>query len=228
MKIHYFQHVPFEGLGCLETFFKKPGNSITATKFFEDYKLPFIDICDVLVVMGGPMGVSDEHKFPWLKSEKEFIKKAIDKGKKVIGICLGAQLIAEVLGARVYANSVKEIGWYPVSITEDGKNSILFSDFPETPVFHWHGDTFDLPVGAKNLLKSEGCKNQAFLYNNQVLALQFHLEMREHDIEGLIDNCKKEITKGEFIQTEEQIRQKDFIQKNNEILHQLLTRFLNA
>src|SRR5687768_628705 len=107
MNIHYFQHVPFEGLGWIENWAKVPGNTVTATKVYEDSRLPYVDLFDVLIVMGGPMGATDDDLYPWMKEEKKLIEKAILKGKRVIGICLGAQLIADVLGARVYPNKEK-------------------------------------------------------------------------------------------------------------------------
>ena len=113
MKAHYLQHVPFEGLGSIETWLQSIRAAVSVTKFFEDPTLPDPDNLDLLVVMGGPMSVNDEQKFPWLAAEKEFIRKAIEKDKAVIGICLGAQLIAGAMGAAVYPNKEKEIGWFP-------------------------------------------------------------------------------------------------------------------
>jgi GMP synthase (glutamine-hydrolysing) len=226
MNIHYFQHVPFEGLGCIEQWARRKENKLSATRFYEDYKLPFIDICEMLIVMGGPMGVYDEDKFEWLTQEKKFIEKAITKGKIVIGICLGAQLIAEVLGARVYKNKEKEIGWMPVYLTKEGLNNTLFKDFPaRCHVFHWHGDTFDLPSGATHIARSEACEHQAFTYGDKVIGLQFHLESTAESVFTLLENCKNEITEAPYIQSSEQILSEEYIYINNKLMIKLLDNF---
>lgn len=138
MRAHYFQHVPFEGLGSIESWLKKSGFKITSTRFYESAKLPDLKTIDLLVVMGGPMSVNDEDRFPWLVAEKQFIWDAIAKSKPVLGICLGAQLIASALGAGVYPNKVKEIGWFPIHGIESNGQSVFA--FPESiSVFHWHG-----------------------------------------------------------------------------------------
>src|SRR3990172_6021504 len=139
MNIHYFQHVPFEGLGCIEGWAQALGHHLSATRFFENEPLPEIEAIDWLVVMGGPMGAGDEDKYSWLPLEKIFIEKAIGQAKVVIGVCLGAQLIADVLGAKVYPNEYKEIGWFPIQITDEGQISSLFGFLPsQFNVFHLH------------------------------------------------------------------------------------------
>jgi GMP synthase (glutamine-hydrolysing) len=154
--------------------------------------------------MGGPMGVENENKFPWLIKEKDFISETIRRNKKVLGICLGAQLIASALGAKVYPNAQKEIGWFPVRVTPDGKLSSLFKNIPQQfTAFHWHGDTFDLPVGARWLAESEACRHQAFSFDKHVLGLQFHLKVERHNVELLVQNCENELQKVPFIQSAE-------------------------
>jgi GMP synthase-like glutamine amidotransferase len=125
MRAHILQHVPFEGLGSIESWLKKSGFKITSTRFYESAKLPDLKTIDLLVVMGGPMSVNDEDRFPWLVAEKQFIWDAIAKSKPVLGICLGAQLIASALGAGVYPNKVKEIGWFPIHGIESSANPFL-------------------------------------------------------------------------------------------------------
>ncbi len=204
MRIHYLQHVPFEGLGSIEPWLTKHGYTLTVTRFFEDRKLPALEEIDGLIIMGGPMGVNDEGKFPWLAQEKAFIRSAIKAGKPVLGICLGAQLIAAALGARVYKNSLKEIGWFPVKGIRQNKEG-LFS-FPENfTAFHWHGDTFDLPVGANLLATNTTCRNQAFQVGQRVMGLQFHLETTPQSLRLLIDNARQELQPAKFIQSEEQM-----------------------
>ena len=205
MNIHWLQHVPFEGLGAIEKWAGSKGNTLSCTRLFAGDPLPVHSEFGMLVVMGGPMGIYDEHEYPWLIAEKAFIRAAIEVDRPVLGICLGAQLLADVLGARVSANKEKEIGWFPVTRT-DAVPSGLKGVLPEKQtVFHWHGDTFDLPAGAVHLYVSGGCSNQAFLYKDRVLALQFHLETTLKSAMPLLKNCRHELVPGPWIQTEQEI-----------------------
>ncbi len=206
MKLHYLQHVPFEGLGSIASWAKARRAQISRTRLFADEALPSADEIDLLVVMGGPMGVYDERDYPWLIREKAFLKQAIDTGTQILGICLGAQLIAEVLGARVYPNNHKEIGWFPIEgvrAVPSGSIEKVISNAGE--VFHWHGDTYDLPNGATHLAKSHACKNQAFSVGNQILALQFHLETTPDAARALIGHCGDEIVDAPYIQPAREI-----------------------
>ena len=224
LRIHYFKHVSFEGLACIEQWINQKGHQLSHTSFYLDEELPEITDIDWLIVMGGPMGVNDEEIYPWLKYEKEFIKKAIYTGKTVIGICLGSQLIANVLGAKVYPNKYKEIGWFDISITLQGIENKLFAGFnKKLPVFHWHGDTFDLPNEALHIFQSEACKNQSFIYKNQVLGLQFHFEVTEESLKEMILNGKHELVKDKYVQSGTEIlAQKDYIKANNELMFKVL------
>jgi GMP synthase-like glutamine amidotransferase len=204
MNAHYFQHVSFEGLGSIESSLQTAGYRITKTRFFESEALPKPDEIDLLIVMGGPMSVNDEGEFPWLAQEKQFIHDIIESGKSVLGICLGAQLIASALGARVYRNPRKEIGWFPIQgIPSTGKATLNFP--PSVEVFHWHGETFDLPSGALRLARSEGCENQAFQFGRSVIGLQFHLETTPDSARGLVENCRNELLPAEYVQTDAEI-----------------------
>jgi GMP synthase-like glutamine amidotransferase len=226
LRIHYFQHVAFEGLGYIEEWALQNGHILTATRFFEEQKLPSVDDIDWLIIMGGPMGVYDDGKFPWLKTEKEFIRRVIEANKTVIGICLGSQLIAEVLGAEVFPNKEKEIGWFDVSLTPEGRKSLLFKDVEHVfEVFHWHGDTFNLPGNAVHLIESPGCKNQAFMYGDKVLGLQFHLEATAATLKEMLEHGKEELTEGNYIQCAETIlaRVKE-TEKTNLLLKQVLDK----
>jgi GMP synthase-like glutamine amidotransferase len=201
MRAHYFQHVPFEGLGSIEPWLKKAGYEITCSRFFEDPVLPNLKNLDFLVVLGGPMSANDEEKFPWLAAEKQFIWDAVAKGKPVLGICLGAQLIANALGARVYPSKEKEIGWFPIyGIVTNDKS--LFKFPASIEVFHWHGETFDLPSGATHLAKSDACENQAFQIGKSVIGLQFHLETTLKAARDLVAHCRDELVEAPYIQTE--------------------------
>jgi len=210
MHVHSLQHVPFEDLGSIQQVLHNSGHEITVTRLFEEHSQPEINEIDWLIVMGGPMGVHDEHEYPWLADEKRFIEKAIEKDKLVLGICLGAQLIAHVLGARVYANLHKEIGWFPVERTEAATSTSIGRSFSETvEAFHWHGDTFDLPHGAVHLARSANCENQAFVYRQRVVALQYHLETTRHSARALIENCSEELGAGPYVQSAESMMSSD-------------------
>jgi len=203
MKLHYLQHVPFEGLGSIETWAKKAGATITRTQLFNDEPLPDYKDFDWLVVMGGPMNIYEEDLYPWLHREKLFIKESVNQGKIVLGVCLGAQLIADVLGAKITPNPAKEIGWFPIQTTAALPGQCLKNIFPTSlQVMHWHGDTFSLPDKAVRLASSEACLNQGFIYQDRVIALQFHLETTRESLEALITNCRHEIVDAPFIQSE--------------------------
>lgn len=206
MRVHYLQHVPFEGLGSIEPALLKGGHQISSTHLYKNQPLPLVKDLDWLIVMGGPMGVYDEEKHGWLMDEKRFIRKTINAGKLVLGICLGAQLIADVLGAKVYKNKFREIGWFTINCNPGLKDTIL-SDalLHEACVFHWHGDTFDIPYGAIPIAGSEACKNQGFILNNRVIALQFHLETTFESATSLIENCRHELDDSPYVQLEEEI-----------------------
>lgn len=204
MRAHCFQHVAFEGLGSIDSWLASHGYELTATRFFESADIPDLQAMDLLVVMGGPMSVNDEDRFPWLAQEKKFVREAIDSGKAVLGICLGAQIIANAMGARVFPNRAKEIGWLPIHAIAHADESIF--NFPASAtVFHWHGETFDLPSGAVRLARSEGCENQAFQLGKRVIGLQFHLETTPTSAREIVSNCRDELIAGRYVQTEEDI-----------------------
>ena len=229
MKLHYLQHVPFEGLGSIEAWAERHGHWITVTRFHAGDSLPPINAFDWLVILGGPMNVYEDLKYPWLQDEKRFIKNVIESGKIVLGICLGAQLLADALGAKIYQNAHREIGWYPIKKTREASRSALSSFLPHTiEVFHWHGDTFDLPPGTVHLVRSEVCENQAFIYEDRVVGLQFHLETNRQSAERLIEHGRDEMVNGPFIQTPEKIlSEKAPFQEINNTMDTLLDMLLS-
>ncbi|OEU50670.1 MAG: amidotransferase, partial [Desulfobulbaceae bacterium S5133MH15] len=198
MRAHYLQHVPFEGLGSIESWLQNANYGITNTKFYESSVLPDVNEIDLLVVMGGPMSVNDKDEFPWLALEKKFIRDVIEKGKSVLGVCLGAQLITSAMGAQIYPNKVKEIGWFPVQAVASTDNSV-FSFPAKAEVFHWHGETFSLPSGATLIATSEGCENQAFQIGRSVIGLQFHLETTPELAREIVSNCRDEIIPSQYV-----------------------------
>jgi len=200
MRIHSLQHASFEGLGSIETWARHNGLSLYTSRMFANDTLPSPDDFDWLVVMGGPMNIYEEDRFPWLRQEKELIKQAIAGGKVVLGICLGAQLIADALGEKVTRNQHREIGWFPLTTIHPAMAGIIADG---AMVMHWHGDTFDLPPGAERLAKSAACLNQGFIYNQRVVGLQFHLEITAEGLAALIDHCRDELTPGPYVQTPE-------------------------
>lgn len=204
MRVHWLQHVPFEGLGSIGPWLESRGARLTHTPFFEKgAKLPRLDDIDWLIVMGGPMSVNDEADLPWLAEEKRFIAGAIAQSKIVLGICLGAQLIANALGAAVRRNPEREIGWFPVEPAGAPGADALF-DGP-TDVFHWHGEIFDLPEGATLLARSMACGHQAFSIGRRVLGLQFHLEMTVEGARALVGNCAADLEPAQFVQSRAEI-----------------------
>jgi GMP synthase-like glutamine amidotransferase len=205
MRLHYLQHVPFEDLARIENWAEDRGHELSRPLLFDGQELPGIDEFDWLVIMGGPMNIYEESKYPWLAREKRFIRDAIASNKIVLGICLGGQLIADVLGGKVRRNLYKEIGWHPVKLTPEGQKSRIFSVLPNTfMAFHWHGDTFEIPPQALRAAESESCANQAFALG-KAIGLQFHLESSMDSVDHLIENCSNELVDGKYIQSQEEI-----------------------
>lgn len=225
MKICILQHVPFEGAGTILPFFQgqsaESGRSqdsehqIQMIHCYQEHQLPRAEEFDLLIVMGGPMSIQDIEEYPYLVGVKALIRAAIDEKKWVLGVCLGAQLVAEALGANVRKNHVKEIGWYPVQQTQQASTSWLADLLPcEFTCLHWHGDTFDIPAGAVHIARSQACENQAFVWGGRVIGLQFHLEFTPDSTQNLIDRSQHELAErqdgadgrsGDWIQTEQQL-----------------------
>ncbi|WP_456384356.1 type 1 glutamine amidotransferase [Desulfolithobacter sp.] len=227
MDIHILQHVPFEGPGHILSWAEKNGHRVTCSRLFDNPALPAPETVDRLVVMGGPMNIYEHDRFPWLQAEKEFLANVIEGGGRVLGICLGAQLIADVLGARVHPGAHKEIGWFPVFLTPEARETRIFGFLePELTVFHWHGDTFAIPEGSVHLARSEACQNQAFLYDDRVLGLQFHLESTPESVELITRHCQDELIPGIWIQNRSEIKEvpRELFQAINMAMEGILDR----
>lgn len=179
------RHVPFENLGYFEQCFKDNGFKITYVDAGKD-DLSVIEKNDpeILVVCGGPISVNDEDLYPFLHDEFRIVKERIKQKRATLGLCLGAQVIAKVLGSKIYPGKSKEIGWFPITLTDEGKNSSLrFLGQEGIKDFHWHGETFDLPHNAVLLASTSICTNQAFSYGEEILAIQFHPEVTPEQLE---------------------------------------------
>lgn len=180
-KVLICQHVGYEILGTLNPLFKSEGFRLRYINFGRfPQEQPRMRGYNGLVLLGGPMNVDQIEHHPHLLHEIEMIREAIDLKLPVLGICLGSQLIARALGAQVRANAKKEIGWHEIRLSQGGMQDPLLGNFQQREsIFHWHGDTFDIPEGAVHLASSESCSNQAFRYGDKVYGLQFHLEVDE-------------------------------------------------
>lgn len=185
MKVEIFRHVPFEDAGLLEPVLERRGARIDLID------VPLTDLsdhdplaADLLVVLGGPIGAGDDDVFPFLATETALIERRLQAGAPVLGICLGAQLMARALGARVSPARRKEIGWAPIDLTEAGRTGCLGRLEADRPaVLHWHGDNFELPRGGETLASTENCPHQAFAIGRHALGLQFHLEVPPERLE---------------------------------------------
>ncbi len=206
MRIDVLQHVRYEGPAAISEWAQSRGHEIRIT----DVSLadpPPVESIELLVILGGPMNIYQEAEYPWLAKEKAFLKAAIEGGKVVLGICLGGQLLADVLGGKVIRGDHMEIGWFPVEITENGHHLELIDGFPTRFIaLHWHGDTFSIPPGSVHLASSTACKNQAFAYDGgRVIGLQFHWEETRDSLSLLIDNASADLVPGEWIETPKEL-----------------------
>lgn len=195
MKVIIIKHIDIEGPGTIGDFLDGSNIPYHVIDIFNGEPLPdSLSDTSVVIVLGGPMNVYEEDKYPFLKQENEFLKGVIEAELPTLGFCLGAQLIAKAKGAIVRKASHKEIGWFQISLNVNGSNDPLFQGFSgEVDVFQWHGDTFDIPEGAVKLAESELCPNQAFRIGNNIYGLQFHVEVTDEMIYQWMDTYKDEV-----------------------------------
>lgn len=198
MKIQVLKHVPFEGPGFIGTWARQNGHEVFTTHLYDGDSFAPVGSFDLLLVLGGPMNIYEHDRYPWLEAEKKFIATAVEAGKSVLGICLGAQLICDVLGGKVTRNRESEIGWFKVMAFENTVLPDAWQDvFPSSfSPLHWHGDTFSIPPGAVRLAHSDGCDNQAFLFSDRVLGVQFHCEADMDYVEKICAHCAKDTAGG--------------------------------
>ncbi|WP_302082026.1 type 1 glutamine amidotransferase [Salinibaculum rarum] len=201
MRVHYLQHVPYEPPAAIADWAGERDYELTGTRLHEGETLPSPDEYDLLVVLGGPMGVHDTDEYPWLPAERDLIVRTLETETPVLGICLGAQQVADALGASVYAHDEREVGWFPVETTGAGAHSPLAPLVPEFPAFHWHGDTYEIPAGGTLLARTPTCRSQAFLAaDGLALGLQFHLEATRESVGALVDAVDGEPGSGASVQ----------------------------
>ncbi len=198
MKIAALFHVPFEKLGLIEDWIIDHRHDLKEYHLYHGDPVPAIPTFDMLIVMGGSMGANDEDEYPWLLNEKELIRTCVAMKKPVLGICLGSQLVAAAIGSRVYQGKEPEIGWFPITFNLPFEN---ITGLPhDATVFHWHGDTYDLPAGAVLLASSVVTPTQGFLYGRHVVALQFHLEIKPENISLMINHAGDILVPGRYVQ----------------------------
>ena len=206
MRLHSFQHIPFEDPAGISRWAAVQQFSMTHTHWYKGETAPPMDSFDALIIMGGPMNIYEDHLHPWLEQERQFINQAVASGKKAIGVCLGAQFLADALGGRVTQNAHKELGWFPVEFTPEFQKIDWLSPVPqELTVCHWHGDTFSIPPGATLLGSSKACLNQGFVWKKQVLGFQFHIELSAGDLARIPENFISEFPLGPWVQPVRQI-----------------------
>ena len=230
MVFHCLQHLPNEGPGHAADWLGAHGHSLTFTKLFEPNPIfPLLSEFDGLLILGGAMSVHDEEKLPWLRAEKAFIREVLRAGRVTLAICLGAQLVAEALGAEVRPNHAPEIGFWTVRFSAKALEHPLLRGWPEkAAVLHWHLDTFTVPLGAMRVGMSAGCATQGFVWGDGIIGLQFHPEMTVAMVEQLMEFEGHETTEEqEFVQTAEQIRGKlKSVWKGRKLLEALLANLV--
>lgn len=215
-------HVSFEEPGAIQQWALANGHSLTGTKTYLGEKLPSVNDFDLLVVMGGPQSVNELDRYSYLRDEIALVQTTIAHNKPILGVCLGAQIIAKALGAEVQKSPHKEIGVFPLELTHEGTQDPVFGQFPQSfDTFHWHGEMVNLPQGAVLLAQSAGCPHQIFRYGDNVYGVQCHFELTQPLIIKALPHMVKELVPDTYIQMPEQFLQADFSAINQKI-HALL------
>jgi GMP synthase-like glutamine amidotransferase len=207
MRILCLQHDPLDGPGALLEWAEAGAHEVNFCLICNEELLPSLESFDLLVSLGGPMGAYEEEKYPWLVQEKQYLREALAGGKKILGLCLGAQLLADSLGGNAFRHTCKEFGWQPIEALPEG--ATWFGTADTFKAFQWHGDTYTLPPGAVQLARNQAAEQQAFLIESpsggKVLGLQFHLEWTEKMAREALADPDATPERSPFVQTPEEI-----------------------
>jgi len=215
MQIHYLIHSNFEKLGAIHQWAHANQHELIGTNTYLGESLPCVDDIDALFIMGGPQSVCEIESYPYLMDEVTLIQACIAQKKIVVGICLGAQLIAKAYGANAEKSPFTEIGMFPIEITEDGRSHWLLEGLPQTmSVMHWHEDMLGLPPQATVLATSQGCPRQIVHFQDRVIGLQCHFELTTKTVQAFIDHSTTELTDNDFIQSPSVMLQNKFGEMN--------------
>lgn len=220
--ILFIKHIDIEGAGTLGEFFKEKDWEVKTVELSRGEALPSCDECDAIVTLGGPMNVYEVDKYPFLKEEDALIKKAVKEEIPILGICLGAQLLAKACGAKVKKAPQREIGWHKVNLTDAARTDALFQNLPlQLEVFQWHQDMFEIPKGAQLLAASDTCPYQAFRFGRDAYGLQFHIEVTPQMVESWVNRYAKEESLGFNAQDMlmETAKKKDALQKQADMVY---------
>lgn len=218
MRVHTIIHAPFEQPGIIENWAIDKGHDFSSTHTYKGEKLPDVSTIDFLIIMGGPQSPMELDKYPYLRNEITLTKEVIDQGKAVLGVCLGAQIISESLDAKTERSPNKEIGVYPIYLTQEGETDSVFKKFPKSfDVMHWHNDMPGIPQGAVLLAYSEGCPRQVIKYSDRVYGLQCHMEMTSEMIRGMVEHCANDLIPGRYIQQNKKLLTNDMSEINNKM-----------
>ncbi len=215
MRVHAIIHAAFEGLGAIQTWLDRKDFSLSVSHPYRGDQLPNPNTYDWLIIMGGPQDLKQIHKYPYLRDELSLIQQSIDLNKMVLGICLGAQLIAESLGAKTEPSPEKEIGIFPVNLTDSGHADPITRHFPDQfAVAHWHSDMPGLPDGATVLATSRGCPRQIICFKPQVYGLQCHFELTEENLREMLGSQPGDLGSGRYIQSRQELLQFSYLPIN--------------
>jgi GMP synthase (glutamine-hydrolysing) len=227
-KILIIKHVSNEGPGLIKTFFENQGWSVELVDFSGGDVLPGdLNGIAAVVILGGPMNVYEEEKYPFLKKEDDFISRLLVEEIPFLGICLGAQLLSKACQGRVFKSDTEEIGWYTVNVTREGRRDILFYGLPaRLTVFQWHGDTFEIPEGGKLLVQGKTCNNQAFKVGHYAYGLQFHIEITPDMVNSWMEDQKDKVNTKRIKRIAEE--KQDIIEKQAGIVFSNFQRIMES